>query len=510
MNKSKLITLVLTIAVLTGVGAWWFYSQHFSSLPMADNASKQTKSEPKILYWYDPMVPTQHFDKSGKSPFMDMPLIPKYADNGGESSDNNSVTIREGVAQNLGIRVVKVQTTTFADGISAVGRIEADEHHLYAIQTRSAGFIEHLSVRAVGDTVKAGQKVADIYAPELLAAQQEYLALLNVTGISDVDSLRQAARQRLQLLGMAEGEITNITKTTRANPRIGIYAPASGVVTELLVREGGQILPATNLMQLADLSTVWLVLEIPERDASRLKMGDAVEAQLESLPAQTFSGRIDYLYPTLDSSTRSVRVRVVMANRAGLLKTGMFATATVAGHRRQVVSVPSEAVISTGTRTVLIVKDGQHFRPVAVSLGAEKNGQSEILQGLQVGEEVVASGQFLIDSEASLNGVLARLTTANNANTMPVQPTAVRESVKTDTGVRAKVVAIDANTSSVTLEHEAIAALSWPPMTMTFKLRHREQLQHLNVGDEVRMEVNTQPEHDVYIIEQLHKEASHD
>ena len=336
MNKSKLITLVLTSVVLTGVGAGWFYKQHFSSLPIASHTTQQKPSEPKVLYWYDPMAPEQRFDKPGKSPFMDMALVPKYAD----SVSDSGVIVSAGVAQNLGIRVVKVQTTTFADGISAVGRIEADEHHLYAIQTRSAGFIEHLSVRAVGDTVKAGQKVADIYAPELLAAQQEYLALLNVTGISDVDSLHQAARQRLQLLGMAEGEITNITKTTRANPRIGIYAPASGVVTELLVREGGQILPATNLMQLADLSTVWLVLEIPERDASRLKMGDAVEAQLESLPAQTFSGRIDYLYPTLDSSTRSVRVRVVMANRSGLLRTGMFVTANVAGHRRQVISVP--------------------------------------------------------------------------------------------------------------------------------------------------------------------------
>ncbi|MDO8418274.1 MAG: efflux RND transporter periplasmic adaptor subunit [Agitococcus sp.] len=507
MNKSKLIVIVLTGVVLTGVSAGWFFRHYASSSPMADNASKQTKSESKILYWYDPMVPTQHFDKSGKSPFMDMQLIPKYTDNGEASSDNNSVTIREGVAQNLGIRVVKVQTSVFADGISAVGRIEADEHHLYAIQTRSAGFVEHLSVRAVGDTVKAGQKVADIYAPELLAAQQEYLALLNVTGISDVDSLRQAARQRLQLLGMAEGEIAAITKAGRANPRIGIYAPASGVVTELLVREGGQIVPATNLMQLADLSTVWLILEIPERDASRLKVGDAVESQLESLPEQTFSGRIDYLYPTLDSSTRSVRVRVVMANRSGLLRTGMFVTANVAGHRRQVISVPSEAVISTGTRTVVIVKDGQHFRPVVVSLGVEKNGQSEILKGLQLGEEVVASGQFLIDSEASLNGVLARLTTANNANEIPNQPTAMRESVKADTGIRAKVVAIDTNTSSVTLDHDAIAALNWPPMTMTFKLRHREQLKNLNVGDEVRMEVNIKPEQDVYIIEQLHKEV---
>lgn len=503
MNKSKRITLVLTSVVLTGLGAGWFYRHQESSASMASSTPQQQKSEPKVLYWYDPMRPEQKFDKAGKSPFMDMQLVPKYAD----SVNDSGVTVSAGVAQNLGIRVVKVQTSDFADGISAVGRVEADEHHLYVIQTRSAGFIEHLWVRAMGDVVKAGQKVADIYAPELLAAQQEYLALLKVTGISDVDSLRQAARQRLQLLGMADGEITSITKAARANPRIGVYAPASGVVTELLVREGGQILPATNLMQIADLSTVWLVLDIPERDASRLKMGDAVTAQLESLPEQTFSGRIDYLYPTLDSTTRSVRVRVVLANRSGVLKTGMFATATLAGRSREAISVPSEAVISTGTRTVVIVKDGQHFRPAEVSLGTEKNGHSEIVQGLQVGEEVVASGQFLIDSEASLNGVLARLAHTESTH---VSATPTAKSHSADAGVQAKVIAINTKTSSITLDHQAIAVLDWPPMTMTFKLRHREQLKDLHVGDKVRMEVNTQPEHDVYIIEQLYKEASHD
>jgi Cu(I)/Ag(I) efflux system membrane fusion protein len=379
MNKSKLIAIALTGIVLAGGGAGWFYRHQAVSLPTASNTPQQEKAEPKAMYWYDPMVPEQHFDKPGKSPFMDMQLVPKYAD----SVSDSGVTVSTGVAQNLGIRVVKVQTSRFTDGLSAVGRLEADEHRLYAVQTRSAGFIEHLFVRAVGDTVRAGQKIADIYAPELLAAQQEYLALLKVTGIIDIDSLRHMARQRLQLLGMNEGEINTISQTARANPRIGVYAPASGVVTELLVREGGQLLPATNLMQIVDLSRVWLLLDIPERDASRLKIGDGVDAQLESLPAQHFSGQVDYLYPALDDTTRSVRVRVVLANRSGLLKTGMFATATLAGHSREVMSVPSEAVISTGTRTVVIVKDGQHFRSAEVSLGAEKNGQSEIIQGLQ-------------------------------------------------------------------------------------------------------------------------------
>ena len=346
ISKSSKMMLVVTLVLLTGLGLWRFYPQHTNA--NTKNTTEQTPNEPKILYWYDPMVPEQKFDKAGKSPFMDMQLVPKYAD----SVNTSGVSISAAVAQNLGIRVVKAKLTEFSDGLSAVGRVELDEHRVYAVQTRSAGFVERLAVRAVGDTVRLGQKVADIYAPELLAAQQEYLALLKITGIADIDTLRQAARQRLQLLGMAPQEITTISKTGQANPRIGVYAPASGVVTELLVREGGQVLPSSNLMQLADLSRVWLLLEIPENDASRLKIGDEVEAKFDSLAEDYFTGRIDYIYPMLERSTRSVQVRVVLANSKGILKTGMFANASLAGSRRKVISIPSEAVISTGTRTV--------------------------------------------------------------------------------------------------------------------------------------------------------------
>lgn len=405
ISKSSKMMLMVTLVLLTGLGLWRFYPQEKTLNASTNKSAEQINTEPKVLYWYDPMVPEQKFDKAGKSPFMDMDLVPKYAD----SVNTSGVTVSAAVAQNLGIRVVKAQLAEFSDGLSAVGRVELDENRMYAVQTRSAGFVERLVVRAVGDSVGAGQKVAEIYAPELLSAQQEYLALLKITGIADIDTLRQAARQRLQLLGMAVQEITTISKTGQANPRIGVYAPASGVVTELLVREGGQVLPSSNLMQLADLSRVWLLLEIPENEASRLKIGDEVEAKFESLAGDCFTGHIDYVYPMLERSTRSVQVRVVLTNPLGKLKTGMFASATLVGQRREAISIPSEAVISTGTRTVVIIKEGQRFRPAEVRLGAEKKGQSEILQGLAVGEEVVASGQFLIDSEASLNGVLARL-----------------------------------------------------------------------------------------------------
>lgn len=490
---------VLVIAATSAGSGYWFARQ----TPPSAMASPTSAPDKHPLYWYDPMVPDQHFDKPGKSPFMDMQLLPKYAD----SAPDAGISIPAGVAQNLGIRLATVEKTGFSDAISAVGRLEADEHKLYSVQPLTTGFIRRLYIRAIGDQVHAGQKIAELYSPELLAAQQEYLVLLKQTGIADVEALSTSARQRLHLLGMADSEINAISKTGQANATIGIYAPASGVVTELLVREGAQTQPGTNLMQISDLSALWLMLDIPEREASILKTGDVVETQLESLPGQRFSGKIDYLYPSLDTTTRSLRVRVALANAKGQLRPGMLATAMVNGASREVITVPSEAVISTGKRQLVIVKVQERFQPVEIRLGQERNGQTEILQGLQVGERVVVSGQFLIDSEASLNGVLARLTNSSTAS-----PSATNQSkakpMTANTGVRAKVVALDLANASVTLDHEAIPALDWPPMTMTFKVRHPDQLNGLKAGDQVRIEVNTQPEGDDYVIDQLHKESA--
>lgn len=498
-NSVKILFTVAGISiVLMAVGAWLFFSEHYMNTAKPATADKneamQDGSKRKVLYWHDPMVPGHKFDKPGKSPFMDMQLVPQYADDNGTEGESG-VRISSTVAHNLGIRVVPAAMFKFGESLSAPGRIEVDEHHLHAVQTRIAGFIERLYVRAAGDRVTAGQKIADIYAPELLAAQQEFLSLLQLKNVVDAETLHQSARQRLQLLGMANSEITAITKTGKANPRYGVYAQASGVVTELMVREGAQTMPGTSLLQLADLSTLWLLLEIPERDAARIKAGDRVEVQLESLPAQTITGRVNYFYPVLDAATRSVRVRVTLPNHEGKLQPGMFATARLTGTARDALAVPSEAIISTGIRNVVIVKDGDRYRPAEVRLGQETDGNTEILQGLEEGESVVASGQFLIDSEASLKGVLARLST-----------TSVEAMTRKETGAFAKVINIDSKTGSVTLDHEAIAALNWPSMTMSFKLRHPEQLHGIKAGDSVRFEVNVKPEGDDYLIEHLVKE----
>lgn len=208
---------------------------------------------------------------------------------------------------------------------------------------------------------------------------------------------------------MTEGEIAAISQSRTATQRFGIYAPASGVLIDLGVREGGQLMAGASLMQIADLSTVWLMAEVPERDVARLKIGTPAEVELQSLPGEVFKGKVNYLYPALDETSRTVRVRIELANKGSHLRTGMYGNVMLASATHDALSVPSESVIATGIRKVVIVRQENGFRPVEVETGQERDGHTEILKGLAAGDEVVASGQFLIDSEASLSGVLTRL-----------------------------------------------------------------------------------------------------
>jgi membrane fusion protein, copper/silver efflux system len=401
--NSRSLALLVAVVVLLAAGIWSWRDTHVESQEATANVIDgvvQDASERRVLYWYDPMVPQQHFEKPGKSPFMDMQLVPKYAD----EEDGSALRISPAVQQNLGIRFAKVERTRIADKLAAVGRIEADERRRYAVPSRVGGFVERLYVRAQGDAVSERQKLAEVYSPELYSAQLEYLALMNASELDDSDSLANAARQRLVLLGMAESEIESIARSREARRRFGIYSPSSGFAAELNVREGAQIEAGATLMSIADLTSVWLIAEVPERDAARLAKGGEALARLEGAPEKAFSGIVDFIYPILNAETRTIRVRVVLPNKDGALRPGMFAHVSLDSPQRDPLSVPSEAVIYTGSRTVVIVKSPHGFRPVEVQTGTEVDGRTEIISGLSAGEEVVASGQFLIDSEASLSG----------------------------------------------------------------------------------------------------------
>jgi Cu(I)/Ag(I) efflux system membrane fusion protein len=440
------------------------------------------------------MVPEQKFDKPGKSPFMDMQLVPKYAGAGG---DTPTVAVPSQTLQNLGIRIEPVSRTSFGSELTAVGRIEPNERAYYAVQTRVPGFVDRLYVRAVGDPVAKGQKVAEIYAADLLAAQREYLALLELDTVEGAAELKEASRNRLKLLGMSESEVRRLTESRQAAPRIGVYAPASGIVTELGVREGAQLMAGSTLLQISDLSRVWLITEIPERDAGFVRPGMSAKVELQSLPEETVDGKIDYIYPELDPAARTLRARIELPNSKGILRPGMYANVSLGGQSREVLSVPSESVIATGRRKVVILKEGNGFRPADIQTGAEGQGRTEIFSGLTEGEQVVVSGQFLIDSEASLSGVLARL----SQQAGPAHETAAPQKMPHGTG---KVIAIDADASEITLAHDPIPEIGWPSMTMDFKVLEPAQLQHLHAGDAVDFDLKGNAD-DEYAITRIEK-----
>ena len=376
-------------------------------------------------YWYDPMRPTEHFDKPGKSPFMDMQLAPKCPDSRapaapGSANAPGSIEVDSRLVENLGLRMAPVEKGSFARGVDTVGLVGVDEHRIEAIQVREPGWVEELHVRAVGDSVRRGESLAGIYSPELLANQQELLIARN----SDDLTLIEAARQRLALFGLSAGQIERIARTGQTERRVVYYAPFDGYVMDLGVRQGAAVQPGTTLFQLADLSTVWVTADVPELQTGWIKAGDAAQVTVPALPGVRFEAQVDYLYPELMQTTRTLKVRVVVKNLQKRLRPGMFASVRFDGTPLEdVLTVPTEAVIKTGTRSVVIVADdGTHFRPVVVRVGIEHGGRSQILEGITLGQNVVASGQFLIDSEASLRGAFDNLAGASDTPKKEMSP----------------------------------------------------------------------------------------
>ncbi len=375
----------------------------------------------KVLYYHDPMVPGNKFDKPAKSPFMDMMLVPVYADG---DSDGSKVTVSPRIQQNLGLRTAEVVRGNLSPQLSAVGSIAWNERDQVIVQARAMGFVEHLHVRATLDRVVKGQSLVDLLVPDWVAAQEEYLSLRRMPG-DGLASLVDAARQRMRLVGMDEAHIALVDHSGRVQPRFTLPAPISGVVTELVVREGTTVLPGATLLRINGTSTVWANAEIPESQAARLRPGARVRASSPALPGVALEGTVQALLPEVNLNTRTRKARLELNNAQGRLVSGMFVQMEFTDKlTAQALLIPTEAVIQTGKRAVvMLAEENGRFRPVEVEIGIESAGQTEIRGGLLAGQRVVVSSQFLIDSEASLKGVEARLNVAPaataNAATRP-------------------------------------------------------------------------------------------
>ena len=362
--------------------------------------------ERKALYWHDPMRPELKFEKPGKSPFMNMPLVPVYAS---EVATAGGVVVSAKAQQNLAFRLGTVERAALAVRVSAPGNVSYDERTAVVLQLRVAGYVTHLRVRAALEHVHRGQVLAEIGAPAWSEAEGEYLALLH-SGSAASTALRAAARQRLVVLGVPESAILRL-ESSGSLSTMTLVAPIDGVVTELALRDGAAFDAGAVLFRLNGTATVWVDARVPESQAHAIVAGARVEVRAQALPGETLHGRVLAMLPQLDPATRTVGARIVMDNPDGRLKPGMFVQATIS--EPKVVAqlwVPSEAVIATGERTVVIVKrsDGA-FEVVPVTLGAEAEGKSALLSGLTAGQTIVLSGQFLIDSEASLKSTVNRL-----------------------------------------------------------------------------------------------------
>ena len=409
MNRrgTGIAVLLASVIVIAGVLA----VRHSKAPPTTGASTQEIPS-----YWYDPMHPSQHFYKPGKSPYMDMQLVPKYAGravSGGRSAPVN-IEIDPRVVQNLGIRLASVEQGRFARVVDTVGLVTVDEHRIEVVQVREPGWVEHLDVRAAGDAVRRGQRLAGVYSPDLLATQQEFL----IARTSNDPDLIAAARRRLEFFGLSAAQIARIDTTGQVERRIDYYAPFDGYVMELGARQGAAVEPGATLFQLADLNSVWMIAQVPEAQIGWIKVGNPAVAQVPALPGERFEGKIDYLYPELTQATRTLKVRVAINNPGQRLRPGMLATTHLEGlAQKSVLTVPTEAVIKTGTQSIVILADdGTHFRPAAVRVGAEQGGRSEILEGLKPGLTVVASGQFLIDSEANLRSAFDGLAGSNEGH----------------------------------------------------------------------------------------------
>ncbi len=395
-------------AVLLALG--YVGGRHAGTTPPRANAVATAQGAPrKVLYWYDTMVPDQHFDHPGRSP-MGMPLVPRYADEGG--TDQGVVRIDPATVQNLGVRTEPVVRRVLAAHLEVPGTVGWNLRDAVTVSARTDAVVARLDVRAPYTRVKAGQPLAELLAPSWNSAIAEYRALQH-TRSKDAQALRAAARQRLKVLGLTAADIASAR-----DGRITLHAPQDGVVTALDVREGQQVGSGQTLMTLNGLSTVWVEAALPQAMAGIVRAGTPVTVRTTALPGHVFRGEVETLLPEVDATTRTQQARIVLANPGDALSPGMFVDVGLqpaSGPPAPV--VPDGAVIATGSATprVIVAEGDGRFRPVAVRLGRSAGGYTEVLVGLVGGEHVVVSGQFLIDSEASLSGALQRLQTGEPA-----------------------------------------------------------------------------------------------
>ncbi|MCW8932999.1 MAG: efflux RND transporter periplasmic adaptor subunit [Gammaproteobacteria bacterium] len=368
-------------------------------IPVSDTKNE----EKKILYWVAPMDPNYRRDQPGQSP-MGMDLVPVYAE---ENQADGVVRINAAVQQNIGVKTAQVERGDLWRKVRTVGYVDYDEDSISHIHIRTEGWVERLLVRAIGDRVKKGQLLVEIYSPEIIRAQQDFVRVT----VKDGNSLIRAAERNLIALGMSRRQLNQLRKTRNVTQTLKIYAPQDGIIESMLMRDGMYVTPSVQLISLVNLTNVWIQASVFERQANWIKEGQDMKAVLNAFPQKQWLGKVDYIYPELDSMTRSLKVRLRVPNENHQLKKDMYAEVFInAGQIKDALIIPKQAVIRDGReeRVIVALGDGM-FQARSIKTDIEVDDKVTVLSGLQAGEEIVISAQFLIDSEASLKASFSRM-----------------------------------------------------------------------------------------------------
>lgn len=502
MNKiGKMMLGVLLLLAVAAAGYWLGTRSTSAGKEMAGTA----KTERKVLYYRNPMgLPDT--SPEPKKDSMGMDYIPVYE---GEDKSSNQLSISTDKVQKLGVKSEAAAMRDLNSVLRVVGRIEVNERRTYTIAPKFEGWVERLYVNTTGQTVSKGQPLFDVYSPELVSAQREHtLAKQGVAALKNADqearagmnALLESSRQRLQNWDISD----QATRSGTGQSRVTFRAPVTGVVLEKKAVQGMRFMPGEMLYQIADLASVWIIAEVNEQDIGRVKLGSEVQASLEAYPQDRFPGKVDFIYPTLNSMSRTVQVRIEMANPKGLLKPAMFANVLIdAGQRGKVLAVPSSAVIDSGKRQVVLVRLAEgRFEPRTVSLGQRSDDYVEVLSGVMAGEQVVTAANFLIDAESNIKAALSGLSGENAPAEMPMNAQSDLAEAGGHTGhgqaeAQPKMVGHqvhgvldEINTDgSVSITHEPVASLGWPGMTMDFKLSNASLLEGVKPDSMVNFEI---------------------
>ncbi len=502
MNAGRVVALVVAVLLLGAGGGYWYgqrglHGGNAGSDGGAAGAS-EAKKERRILYYRNPMGLPDTSPVPKKDP-MGMDYVPVYeGQDTAEPVPENQIAISTEKVQKLGVRSERASMQALSRDIEAVGRVEVDERRVYAIAPKFEGWVEKLYVNATGQAVAKGQPLFDAYSPELVSAQREYvLAHQGVDALKDggadaqsgMRRLAESSLSRLRNWDISEEQITALSKSGEYKRTLTLRSPVAGIVLEKKAVQGMRFMPGESLFQIADLSSVWVIADVYERDIAAVANGAKAKVALAAYPGEELTGTVTYIYPTMKPETRTIPVRIEIANPRLRLKPSMYAQVQLStSGGRSMVTVPASAVIDTGTRQIVLIRLAEgRFEPRDVRVGTRSGDRVEVLEGVRDGEDVVVAANFLIDAESNLKAAVSGMGHASTPDSAKANDPAAGSKGVSHVA-EGKVIAIDPKTKSVSIEHGPIASLKWPGMTMDFQVANDALLGQLKPGASISAE----------------------